>query len=256
MRTAAKWGLVWLAMAVAFTWFNVFQINHKGHLIFWPETEDSLFIETDQGQQILVNGGEGRKILRNLSQAMPWGDKSLDLVVLTSSTDDHVAGLIEVLENYQVGRVLWNGVAGQTPLSSKWEDLLKTKKIPIIIARAGEKIELGSSVLEILAPSNNLNRYQLNNLTKGDLVWRLKGKDKSILFLGSISRLELSSLAKEELRADIVEVNEVQEFLPWLFWSEVNPSLVVVSGSFQKTNSLFGIALRQTEKEGKIIINF
>ena len=256
MRTAAKWGLVWLAMAVAFAWFNVFQIDHKGHLVFWPETEDSLFIETDQGQQILVNGGEGRKILRNLSQAMPWGDKSLDLVVLTSSTDDYVAGLIEVLENYQVGRVLWNGVAGQTLLSSKWEDLLKTKKIPIIIARAGEKIELGSSVLEILAPSNNLNRYQLNNLTKGDLVWRLKGKDKSILFLGSISRLELSSLAKEELRADIVEVNEVQEFLPWLFWSEVNPSLVVVSGSFQKTNSLFGIALRQTEKEGKIIINF
>lgn len=256
MSTVFKWGMVWLTLATAFVWFHIFQIDNQGRLVFWPGVEDSLFIQTAQGQKILVNGGGDRKILQKLSQAMPWGDKYLDLVVLTSSTANHLTGLIEVLKNYKVDKVLWSGVESPTPLFQEWEDLLEEKKALVVIARSGEKIEFGSYTLEVLSPLNDLNSYQPSDIEKGNLVWRLKREEESFLFLGNVSWLELSSLAPEDLVSDIVEINGIQESLPRLFWSKIDPSLVIVSGSFRETNSLPGVILRQTEREGKIVINF
>ena len=67
MSAGAKWGLVWLLMATGFCWFEVFQVNNGGRLVFWPEEEDGMFIQTKEGYQILVNGGLSRNFFQQLS---------------------------------------------------------------------------------------------------------------------------------------------------------------------------------------------
>ena len=39
------------------------------------------FIETPRGFQILVDGGRGNKVLRELGKVMPFYDRSIDVVV-------------------------------------------------------------------------------------------------------------------------------------------------------------------------------
>ena len=56
-----------------------------------------IFIQTYQGNQILIDGGPSDSVLANLGQDMPFFDRTIDLMVLTHAHNDHVAGLIDVL---------------------------------------------------------------------------------------------------------------------------------------------------------------
>jgi len=254
--TGGRWGLVWLMIATAFVWQGIFFEEAGGKLVFWPEGEDNLFIQTKEGGQILVNGGGDREILKRLGQEMPAGDKELDLVILTSLAEDHLTGLISVLENYKVAHILWSGGVVEGPLFRTWGDYLAAEGAEIIIAQAGRKIALGSAFLEVLAPRENLYRRQLENSEEGEVVWKLGEGELSFLFLGQIPSQSLAVLERNELEAEIVEAHYLQEILPWSFWSNLSPSLVVVSGAFSEENFLSEISLRQTEREGKIVINF
>jgi competence protein ComEC len=53
---------------------------------------DSALIVTPEGRQVLVDGGPGAdSAVKALSETMPSGDRSLDLVVLTHLDSDHTA---------------------------------------------------------------------------------------------------------------------------------------------------------------------
>jgi len=204
----------------------------------------------------LVNGGRKGEILKRLGAELMAGDKELDLVILTSGTEERLEGLISVLESYQVNNVLWNGAIVESSAFEAWENQLEKEGTELIIAQADQRLVLGSAFLEILAPTNNLLRYQLKDSVEGEIVWRLEDKGMDFLFLGKAPVSSLTGLERREEASEIVEVNSFQESLPWIFWSNLNPSLLVVSGSFAEEKIPSGISLRQTEKEGKIVINF
>ncbi len=253
MSGLVKWGLVWLGVVTAFAWFQVFHLNNRPQLIFWPGGQDEMFLQSPSGQRVLVNGGEGKQILRFLDGVMPWGEKKLDLIVLTSWRKDYLEGLISVLENYQVKNVLWLGAVNNSPVFQEWSKILQAKKVNNIIARKGQEIHLGSWVLEILSPVQDFSRYQLK--TEKNVIWKLNTGQRDFLFLGRASSVEISGLKNQELKAQIVEANESQKDLPSLFWKRINPSLIIVSGGWPK-KKVFSFPCRQTQKEGKVIINF
>ncbi len=63
---------------------------------------DAAFVETQDGTQVLIDGGPDMFVLASLSRAMlPW-DRSIDYVIATHPHGDHIVGLIEVLERYEV----------------------------------------------------------------------------------------------------------------------------------------------------------
>ena len=255
MSAVGKWVLAWLVIATAFAWFQVFQIDRQNKLVFWPDVEDGMLIQTDQGRQILVNGGRGQKILEDLGRVMPWGNKTLDLVVLTSSQESYLEGLMNVLQNYKVDKVLWTGAIQETPIFQAWQKILEKKKVKVVIAQAGQTLSLGKFTLDVLWPAKNLNRCLINP-EEGNMIWKLQKGDRKFLFLGNASTLSLTQMKDEDLSADIVEVNGMQKDLPLLFWSRINPSVVVASGEFPNNSLPSRTILRQTDRDGQIIINF
>ncbi|MFH1462184.1 MAG: hypothetical protein ABIG08_00565 [bacterium] len=44
---------------------------------------DSIFIETPQGRQILIDGGPSSIILEKLGKEMPFWDRTIDLIILS-----------------------------------------------------------------------------------------------------------------------------------------------------------------------------
>jgi len=119
---------------------------------------------------------------------MPFWDRTIDLVVLTHHSADHVTGLVEVLNRYRVKQVLYLDLDFKSNIYDEWLSLLKEKNIKYTLARAGQQIDLGEVVIEVLNPKiplligtesdidNNgvvlcLKMGQVSFLLTADMMW-------------------------------------------------------------------------------------
>ncbi|MDP3784483.1 MAG: ComEC/Rec2 family competence protein [bacterium] len=114
---------------------------------------DALFIETPSGNQVLIDGGPDRSVLRELGQVMPFYDHALDLVILTHPHLDHVAGLVEVFKRYEVTRYLDAGDERSLAEYGELKKLVQEKGATYRQARRGLTILLDKNImLEVLYP--------------------------------------------------------------------------------------------------------
>jgi competence protein ComEC len=146
---------------------------------------DAILIKTPAGQQILIDGGPNPDtVCQQLGKKMPFWDKSLDMVVLTHSHDDHLVGLMGVLQRYKVGQVLESGF-GEGPVYREWLTQIEEKEIGWTIARAGQDVDLGEGIrLEVLYPYNELLEGTESEANSNSVVLRLVWDKVSFLFTG------------------------------------------------------------------------
>src|SRR5262249_14432065 len=127
---------------------------------------DSIFIDSPSGRQVLIDGGPDNTVLRRLGETMPWYDHSIDVVIPTHPDSDHINGLIDVLDRYDVSTVVQSSVKGDTDTWRHLENDIKQKVekgSSLITAQRGEVIELGDGAyLEVLSPDRSLPGAETN----------------------------------------------------------------------------------------------
>lgn len=167
---------------------------------------DAILINTSQHQQILIDGGPGKAVLRELSKEMPFYDRSIDVVIATHPDADHIGGLPDVLTNYNVGIVMEPGVESDTSIYKEFEKIIQEKNIKRILARRGMRIELSDGAyLLILFPDRNMVGSDTNDAS---IVAKLVYGNTSFLFTGdSPKKIEdyLISLDAESLDVDVLK---------------------------------------------------
>ncbi|MBN2098897.1 MAG: DNA internalization-related competence protein ComEC/Rec2 [Dehalococcoidia bacterium] len=146
---------------------------------------DSILIKTPAGQQILIDGGPSPDtVCQQLGKRMPFWDKSLDMLVLTHSDDDHLVGLMGVLRRYKVSHVLESGY-GEGPIYREWLTGVEEKEISWSIARAGQEIDLGEGiVLQVIYPHEDLLEGTDSKPNSNSVVLRLVWNEISFLLTG------------------------------------------------------------------------
>jgi competence protein ComEC len=171
-------------------WLAVLQLpDGKLHVAFLDVGQgDAILITTPRGAQILIDGGPSPSTLTSaLGREMPFWDRSLDLIVMTHPDDDHITGLAEVLDRYQVGGWLDNGRPDDDTLYAECQKLLAAADIPRHVVRAGDLLELESGiVLEILHPPRDLMAGTESDSNNNSLVLRLVWDRASFLLTGDI----------------------------------------------------------------------
>lgn len=98
---------------------------------------DAIFIETPNGNQILIDGGPGRNVVSELGALMDFSDRSLNMVIATHADADHITGLLPVLEQYVVSLFVDPGVRSDTGIDRALVSLLQKQDIPYVVARRG-----------------------------------------------------------------------------------------------------------------------
>jgi competence protein ComEC len=157
---------------------------------------DAVLVRTPAGQQILIDGGPNPDtVCQQLGKKLPFWDKSLDMVVLTHSHDDHLVGLMGVLQRYKVGLVLESGF-GEGSVYREWLAEIEEKKIDWTIARAGQEIDLGEGIrLEVVYPYDEFLEDSESEANSNSVVMRLVWNKVSFFLTGD---------ADEEAEKDIL----------------------------------------------------
>jgi len=262
-----------------FAWLVVLDLSQPRFLevtFFDVGQGDSIFIETPQRHQILIDGGPDAKILEKLAREMPFWDRTIDLIILTHPEKDHISGLLEVLKRYQVENILWTGIRRKTPEAEEWEKLIKKEKAKIFISKAVQKIifskKEAENFMDIIHPFENMGGREVKDSNNTSIVSRLVFGNNSFLFTGDIEKEVEERLLLQNifLDSDILKVAHHGSFTSSSenFIEKVSPEIAAISAG--KKNQYghphrevlerlekFGIKIVRTDQAGDIgILSF
>lgn len=202
---------------------------------------DSIFVEAPNGNQVLVDGGPDNTVAQKLGETMPFYDKDVDLVVLTHSDADHITGLIEVLERYEVEDIVYSNIVRNSAVYKAWQKAVAEEGANIIdpvgglprAGRGGKVIDLGSgATLTVLHPAESLVDKVLEKTNNDSVVLMLKYGETEILLTGDIeAKAERQIiLSGADLDADILKVahhgSKTSTLAEFLY--EVSPQVAVI----------------------------
>jgi competence protein ComEC len=169
---------------------------------------DAFLIESPTGIQALIDTGPPNKILSQLASVMPQTDRSIDLVFISHPDQDHIGGILDVLDNYSVGTVFESGVAVDSQTFLDFKNKLKEKNIKDLTAQKGTRINIGDGAyIEIVFPDRDVSSWETN---EASIVMRLVYGENSMIFTGDApvdtEKIILSENTAESLQSDILKV--------------------------------------------------
>lgn len=136
----------------------VYQYIHfydgKLHVIFCDVGQgDGILIVTPDHKHILNDGGPDQKILDCLSRHLPFGDRTIDLMLLTHPHADHFFGMFDVLQRYHVKSFATEELDNKTASFQEFLKLLKAKSVKQHRVLTGDKWQVGNVRLEVVGPT-------------------------------------------------------------------------------------------------------
>jgi len=90
---------------------------------------DAIYIRAPNGNQALIDAGINKKVLRELSKVIPFYDRSIDMVLATHPDKDHIGGLPDILQRYDVDFVMDSGKEGESATYKELTRLIEEKDI-------------------------------------------------------------------------------------------------------------------------------
>lgn len=201
--------LIVLIVAVA-GWLAESHRSHNFSVTFFDVGQgDSSLVQFPDGTTVLIDGGPNRTVLTKLGQYLPWGRRSIEVVILSHPHADHVTGLTYVLERYRVGRVIMTGVVHTIPEYAAFLSLIRDKHIPVTLAQAGQTMWVGQDgIIEFFWPRESYAEQRVADLNSTSIVNRISYQNVSVLFTGDtpIENEATMLAAGEDMRAQILKV--------------------------------------------------
>ena len=221
--------------------------NEDFNLLFmYVGQADSTLIKY-KNKTMLIDAGnneDGKNIVKLLKDK---GISKLDYIVGTHYDEDHIGGLDDIIENFDIGKFyLSNG--GE--LGSNYYNLekaAKKKNLTITIPKVGDKIDFGDVDMEVMAAS----KFDGKNDNNASIVIQVKYGSRKYLFMGDLEKQEEAKRKWNEV--DVLKAghhgsntSSTQEFL-----NQVKPKYVFVSAGKNNKYRLPNVkAMERIEKTG------
>ena len=205
-----------------------------------PSQGEAILIHTIDGKIILIDGGlDATSLAQELDSRLPFWQRSIDTVILTSPRQDHLIGSQDIISRFQVGQVLDAGMLHPSTGYALWKRTINDRNIPYSQVREGSSIQIGTQIsIQVLWPPRTLHKGN-NEELDNSLIARLVAPHFSLLLLGSaaLSSYALSGLLSTidpgYLSANIVQVvGEVGKSFPaelTHLLEVASPSLILIT---------------------------
>jgi competence protein ComEC len=234
----------WAALAVTAFWITAI----PPHPQLRPGVLELTAIDVGQGDSILLVSPQGRTLLIDAGGTPFWMHSELDIgedvvspylwsrqfhqldiVALTHAHADHMGGMAAVLANFHP-RELWLGVNSPSPELQTLLREAKALKIPIILHKAGDSLEMGGAKLAVLAPPQDAEAHR-SRPNDESLVIKISYGATSALLEGDAEKKTERQVAEENPKADLLKVahhGSATSTIPELL-AAVRPKFAVIS---------------------------
>lgn len=181
-----------------------------------PQAREELkvyYIDVGQADSILItlgnssmlidagNNDDGKAVVDFIAAK---GISKLDIVVGTHPHEDHIGGLDDVINAFDIGEIIMPKVSHTTKTYKDVLTAIKNKNHTVTAAKAGQTYALGSANIQVISPVKD--KYE--NLNQYSAVMRLTYQNTSFLFTGDMEKANedelLASLA--DVKADVLKV--------------------------------------------------
>ncbi len=172
-----------------------------------PDPPAAVFLDVGQGDSIvllgasggvvLVDGGpDGAVVLAGLSE---HGIRRIDLMVVSHPHEDHVAGLVAVMERIPVGELWHPGFPDGGATFDLLLEMAADRGIEVAVPIVGQEVDVGGVELEVMGP---LRRYASPN--DHSLVIDARLGDLDLLLAGDVEETAQHELGP--IRAEVLKV--------------------------------------------------
>jgi competence protein ComEC len=149
---------------------------------------DAILVESPDGGTMLIDGGPDPELtLRRIGANLPFFARHIDLLVLSHPHQDHVAGLVDVLDRFRVGAVLHAEIPFGNPAYDRLLTDAARTGVRVAALRTGQALDLGAgTTARVLYPTQQdadapLPEGDINN---GSVVLRLEFGGFSAMLTG------------------------------------------------------------------------
>ncbi|MBF0988735.1 MAG: MBL fold metallo-hydrolase [Clostridiales bacterium] len=190
------------------------------------------------------NNEDGKNIVKFLKDK---GISKLDYIVGTHYDEDHIGGLDDIIENFDIGKFYLSNGGELGPNYYNLEKAAKKKNLAITIPKVGDKIDFGDVDMEVMSAS----KFDGKNDNNASIVIQAKYGSRKYLFMGDLEKQEEAKRKWNEV--DVLKAghhgsntSSTQEFL-----NQVKPKYVFVSAGKNNKYRLPNVkAMERIEKMG------
>jgi competence protein ComEC len=218
---------------------------------------DAILIETPDGVQMLIDGGPDASILPELAATLPWFDRTLDVIIGTHPDKDHIGGLVDVLNKYQVATIITTENTGETTTAERYHDTLMGEKAVVTMARASQIFTLGASTtVKIFSPAADPSMLESNTAS---IVAQVRYGEIEFMLTGDAPASIENYLVEtygEQLRSEVLKLGHhgSKTSSSEIFLTTVAPQFAVVSSG--RDNSYGHPAKEVVERVNELDIPF
>ncbi len=146
---------------------------------------DSILIQAPNGQTMLIDGGRSANLAQTviIPKLQEWGAQQVDVLIPSHPDQDHIAGLVGVLESFPVKVAALTGQTHSTKIYERLLTDIRDKNIEALQVRTGTAIPFDSSVkIEVLGPDDAA--VQSDDTNNASIVIKLTYGSTSFLLTG------------------------------------------------------------------------
>ena len=180
-------------------------------------------------ETILIDGGNRSNSRYYYNYIKNKNIKKIGYMIVSHYDEDHISGLISILDNFEVSNVLCPDYKKDTKIYKSFKNSLKKSKANIIYPKKGDNFNISDARIKILWP----NKYKNNIDNDNSIILKLIHGNMSFLFTGDASINIENQLIYSgfNLKSDVVmlghhgsKYSTSNEFL-----EEVDPKLAIIS---------------------------
>ena len=138
---------------------------------------DAILLDLDE-TEVLIDGGDRSPGVTSYLENYVNG--SLEVLIATHPHADHIGGLIEVLDDFDVEEIWLNGDTHTTNTYNDFMDKVNAEDADVKEARRGDTIVVGNLVFDVLYPVEPL----VDDINNNSVVLMLSYGDIDFLFTG------------------------------------------------------------------------
>lgn len=225
---------------------------------------DSILVESD-GQYMLIDAGEKVQSSTVIDYLEETGVKKIDYVIVTHPHSDHIGGLADVIDYFQIGKIIMPDVIHTTKTFENLLDTISKNELKLTKPIVGSEYAIGAASFIIIAP-NSSYYDDLNNYSVGI---KLIYDENSFIFTGDAETESENEMLKNgiDLDADVLKhghhgssTSSSERFL-----DAITPDISIISAGkdnqyghphveILKAIEERKITLYRTDKEGTIVL--